>query len=272
MTYYNFLRDVARRQREALFRYGVVPVGDVTDEPITLAQARLHCRVDTFEEGSPAVEVSEDDDWLTDIGIPAAREYCEGDLGRSLAPRTVELVADAFPGYAATTPPGAGFILPFGPVQSITSVKYDDQVAADAAYTVAYDAEFASSADVALATAAGEVAAAAALEQTMDAADYALDTYAQPARLNLAYGASWPTSRGTLNSVRVRYVTGYSIPGDSPQVYALPKLAISAMLLMLGHLYANREATAPDKALFEVPLGVSALLGMVPGRERIGFA
>lgn len=272
MIYYNFLADIARRQREALFRYGLIPVGEVVTEPITLAQARLHCRVDTFEEGSPPETVSEDDAWLTDIGIPAAREYCEGELGRALAPRTMELVTDTFPGYAAATPPGTGFNLPFGPVQSITSVKYLDQAVADAAYTAAYDAEFLISADVDLATAAGDAAAAAAIEVTMDAADYALDTYAAPARLNLATGASWPTSNGTVNSVKIRYVTGYTIPGDSPQVHVLPKLALSAMLLMLGHLYANREATAVDKALVEIPFGVSSLLGLVPGRERIGFA
>ncbi len=227
---YNFLRDIAARQREALFQYGVVQVGEIDGEPITLETARAHCRVDTHEEGSPPLTVSDDDAWLTDIGIPVAREYIEAQLGVALAPRTVELVAASFP--------STSFTLPFGPVQSITSVIYLD---------------------------------ADSVEQTMADTDYVLDDFSVPARLILATGASWPTSNGATGSVAVRYVTGYSLPEDSPQVIVLPKLAMSMMLLMLGHLYINRESTA-EKAILEVPLGIESMAGLFPGRERLGFA
>jgi hypothetical protein len=51
-------------------------------EPISLTLARLHLRI-TPDEDSPPFHP--DDDWLTEIGIPAAREYCEGFLGYTLA-------------------------------------------------------------------------------------------------------------------------------------------------------------------------------------------
>lgn len=230
-----YLRAICRAQRAALQKFGVRVVADVAeaDEWIDLEDARAHLRVDTY--GSPAV--SDDDAWIT-AQIPAAREYCERELGRALAPRTMEIATNAFPGVAVDTAAGAAFPLPFGPVTEIVSVKYDDTN--------------------------GD-------EQTVDPATYVLDSYANPSRLCLAYGATWPTARSALNSVRVRYVTGYELAAGSPPVPVLPKTARAAMLLMLGHLYENREATGVDK-LIELPLGVRALLEMTPHRERTGFA
>ena len=225
---------ICRAQRAGLQRYGVRVIADVADadEWITLADAREHLRVDVY--GSPPV--SDDDAWIT-AQIPAAREYCENELGRALAPRTLEIATNAFPGVAIETPPGIVFPLRFGPATEIVSVNYDD---------------------------------ADGVEQTVDPATYALDLYASPSRMCLAYGATWPTARSALNSVRVRYVTGYELAAGSPPVPTLPKAARAAMLLMLGHLYENREATGVDK-LIELPLGVRALLESLPGRERLGF-
>lgn len=255
-----FLTDIAARQAAALQVYGVQQIGDVLGEPISLIEARAQCRVDLW--GSPPE--SNDDFWLENIGIPGARAYCEQYKGVFYAPRIMELATNAFP--------AGGFNLPFGPVQSIESVKYLDQAVADAAYTVAYDAEFLISADIDLATAAGVAAAVAALEQTVAPADYTLNTYLTPAMAILAYGATWPTPRGDANSVKVRYVTGFNLATDSPIAYYLPSTAKSAMLLMLGHLYADREGVNVGGIVTEVPLGVTALLDMTPGGERVGFA
>lgn len=87
------------------------PVG----EQITLAMARLHLRLDD-DGDSPAAHP--DDPWLTGVGIPAAREYCEGWLGRSLAPQTFEFTLDQFP--------VATMELPMAPVTAVASVKYVD--------------------------------------------------------------------------------------------------------------------------------------------------
>lgn len=230
----DFLCQIRDAQRAAAQVFGVRTVADVVtaDEPITLAEARLHLRVDAY--GSPPE--SDDDEWIT-AQIPAAREYCERELGRALAPRTLEVGTNAFPAVAVDRTAGKAFTLPFGPVTSVTSVIYTDSDGVD---------------------------------QTLDSAGYALDPYATPSRVVLTYGSTWPAARASLNSVRIRYVTGYVDAVESPLRPILPRQARAAILLMLGHLYENREATGTDK-LLELPLGVMSLLELVPGRERLGM-
>ena len=75
-------------------------------EPVLLADAKLHLRVDGTDE-----------DTLITALIQAAREACEHELGRVLITQTWEMVLDAFP---------AGIRLPYPPCQSVVSVKYID--------------------------------------------------------------------------------------------------------------------------------------------------
>lgn len=82
-----------------------------TVEPVTLAEAKLHLRVD----------VADDDALITRL-ISAAREQCEQELDRAVAPQTVQLLLDAFPAGA--------ILLPKGPVTAITSVQYVDTAGA----------------------------------------------------------------------------------------------------------------------------------------------
>lgn len=77
-----------------------------TTYPITLAEAKLHCRVD-----------STDDDALIEALITAATEMCEQQTGRAIMAQTWELTLDAFPD---------AFELTRVPVQSVTSLKYYD--------------------------------------------------------------------------------------------------------------------------------------------------
>lgn len=280
----DFLTMIAAAQEAALQQYNVRQIGDVAGEPITIEEARAQCHVDLW--GSPPE--SDDDFWLLNVGIPAARTYCENYKGTAFAQRTMELATNAFPSGAIN--------LPFGPVQSITSIKYDDQDIADAAYTVAYaaayapaytaayDAEFLISSDVDLATAAGvaagvasgvaagDIAGAAALEQTLATTVYSLNVFPQPMTVILQHSQVWPAARDFANSVRIRYVVGISLPGDSPIVYTLPPTAKAGMLLMLGHLYANREAVNVGGAVTTMPLGVHAYLDLTPGGSRTDFA
>lgn len=74
-------------------------------EPVTLAEAKLQCRVDGSDE----------DAWFTGIAIPAARRAAEHELGRRLIAQTWEAVFDAFPLYGIALAPG---------VLSIESIKY----------------------------------------------------------------------------------------------------------------------------------------------------
>lgn len=76
-------------------------------EPLTLADAKLHLRVDGTDE----------DALITSL-IVAARQYAEHLTERSLITQTWELAIDAFP--------GAEIQLPRPKAIAITSVKYDD--------------------------------------------------------------------------------------------------------------------------------------------------
>ena len=94
-------------------------------EPITLAEAKLHLRVDAATE----------DAMITDM-IFAARQAAEGELNRALITQTWERVLDAFPAS----------YLPLGmpPVVSVQSVTYIDpagatQTLSGGAYTLDSD-------------------------------------------------------------------------------------------------------------------------------------
>ena len=88
-------------------------------------------------------------------------------------------------------------------------------------------------------------------------------------RLVPSYGYFWPMLRYQPGAVRVRYEAGYGYDGDSPLEYPLPKAIRSAMLLLLGHFFENRESTAVVK-LEEIPMGIVSLLD--PYRVRMSMA
>lgn len=77
-------------------------------EPISLAQAKLHCRVDG----------TDDDALFEQIIIPAVREMAEHRTGRALVTQQWELTLDAFP--------VAAIEVPMPPLQSVQSIKYLD--------------------------------------------------------------------------------------------------------------------------------------------------
>lgn len=84
----------------------LIRIAAPASEPLTLAEAKLHCRVDGTDE-----------DALITALIVAAREQAEHETGRALITQTWELVLDAFP---------EAFVLRKSPVQSVTSLKYLD--------------------------------------------------------------------------------------------------------------------------------------------------
>ena len=169
-------------------------------EPVTLAEAKLHLRVDHSDE----------DAYITAL-ITASREWCESYLGGSICQQTKALITNHFPHYLR---------LPGGPVQSISSVTYEDEN--------------------------GDT-------QIVDASTYRLtgDGY-----ISLAWGKSWPT--GYACDVTITYVAGYppevttelvEEEGEDPVEvettdYAanVPASIKQAILLLVGALYEDREA------------------------------
>lgn len=71
--------------------------------------------------------------------------------------------------------------------------------------------------------------------QTIDAANYELDTVSEPARLKPVYGQSWPSSvYDKFNPIIIRFVCGYGTASD------VPEETKDAMLMIIAHLYENR--------------------------------
>lgn len=77
-----------------------------TVEPVTVADAKSHCRIDLAE-----------DDALLSSMITTARVYVERKTNRQLLEATYQLYTDAFP---------AAFELPRSPASSVTSITYVD--------------------------------------------------------------------------------------------------------------------------------------------------
>lgn len=92
-----------------------------TTFPVTLEEAKLHCKVDTNA-----------DDALISALITAAAEMAEQETGRAIMPQSWELTLDAFPD---------AFELTRVPAVSVTSLKYYDatgtqQTLSNAFYTL----------------------------------------------------------------------------------------------------------------------------------------
>lgn len=70
-----------------------------------------------------------------------------------------------------------------------------------------------------------------------------------------SYGHSWPSARSQPGALTVDFTAGYGTAANVPAVIK------EAVLMLMGHLYENREATT-DLKLMELPLGVRALLAV----------
>ena len=84
-----------------------------TQEPVTLAEAKLHARDDT-----------DDDDQLIMALITTAREWIEGQTKRALVTQTWDWDIDWGWPYMQNGVPTLDF--PINPVSSVTSITYDD--------------------------------------------------------------------------------------------------------------------------------------------------
>lgn len=156
------------------------------EEPVTLAEAKVHCKVDNTAE----------DSLLTRL-IKAARELSEAETGRRWVTQTVTYAAADFPRACRYAVVGGRVVpgvlcLPVEPVQSITTVAYWD--AAGVSRTLAADTDW-------LAWAAHS-----------------------PPLVYPAPGKFWPpTQAGRLEAVQVTAVVGY---GAAPTVPAKAQQAI----------------------------------------------
>jgi len=120
--------------------------------------------------------------------------------------------------------PDSPFYLPLPPLQSITYIQYYDTAGAMLPVTPA---------------------------------DIETDISSYRGRGGLAYGKSWPAIElRPMKSVAIQFITGYG-----PLATDVPGTIRTAIKLMVGDMYENREATDIKKHE-EVMFGVHALLGL----------
>lgn len=94
-------------------------------------------------------------------------------------------------------------------------------------------------------------------QQTLAASKYYVDIKREPGRIQLKATEQWPVTIVRPNAVEVRYVAGYA---DKD---AVPSDIKTAMFLMIGHWFENREAVVVGPTglrVKEVPLSTDILL------------
>lgn len=151
------------------------------EEPVSLAEAKLHLRVDFAE-----------DDALITALITAARQAAETITGRQLVTARWKMTLDSFPGPALTSIyagqafslPGHAILLHKCPVQSIVSIQYLDT---------------------------------AGVLQTVPSSTYTSDLSCEPARLTPVFGQIWPISLPQIAAVSVTFDAGYGAGATVPE-------------------------------------------------------
>jgi uncharacterized phiE125 gp8 family phage protein len=90
--------------------------------------------------------------------------------------------------------------------------------------------------------------------QTLASSKYRVDLDSVLGRISEEFNSYWPNARWVLNSVAVSFKCGYGDAGSS-----VPEDLRGAILLLVGHYYANREAVVGGTTS-QVLMGVEELL------------
>lgn len=173
-------------------------------EPISLAEAKAHLRVDTSDE-----------DALLTALIAAARIFVERTLSIALITQSWSLYLDA-------SPRGGVLTLPLNPVQEVTAVNVygvDDTPA------------------------------------EIDAANYAVDSLSDPARMVLTWNAALLQPARRLNTFEIAFAAGF---GDAAS--DVPAPIRHALKLLVAHWFEHREPVVLNQSPQEVPAMVASLL------------
>lgn len=193
------------------------------EEPLTLAEVAQHLRVD----------IQDDNDLITNL-IVAAREHVEKVTARSFVTRTLDFYRDQFPGikpYIDT--PAIELSRP--PLIAVTSLAYTDTYGTVRTWTP-------SGTD---------------LLNELGVLNAHVDNVNEPGRIVLAYSQIWPNQvLRTANAIKIRYTAGYGA------ATAVPQAAKSAMKLLVGTWYDNRESIINGRGITSIPVsdGVDMLL------------
>jgi uncharacterized phiE125 gp8 family phage protein len=175
----------------------------------------------SLEEVKEHLEVEHDErDRLIEGYIRSAVQYVEREIEQVLVPTDFEQRSDCW-----TYP---YIVFETGPVRGIDSVTYLDEDGA---------------------------------EQTVDAANYEWERTALGAHFWLADDFTQPVVLDRPGSIRIRFSAGYNDPDATPgdDDFIVPEQAKQAILLLVGHWWANREAVGPGNTA-GLEFAVDALL------------
>jgi hypothetical protein len=209
-------------------------------EPVTLAEAKLHLRIDNT-----------DDDDLISALITTARRWAEDYCDRTFVVSEYTMSLDSF--YGAIGSPvqfglkadGNNIEGRQGTVPQLDIELPRPPLAAEPdgfEITVTY-----------IPTAGGSRIELSNLE-------YRIDYNATPGVIRPLYGKTWPSHLVDQNSVVVTYYAGPVGYWQNDNVGTLNMAAVAAAIKMVvGHLWSNRDAST-ETALSEVPFGVKAML------------
>lgn len=195
-------------------------------EPVSLAEAKAHLRVDF-----------NDDDVMISSFIIAARQKFENDTRQSLVTQSWKLVLDQFPAPGINV----GSANWYGPQWGnspgpLTSLRADGrtgfEIFLDHSPVVSVDSI--SYIDV------------NGVEQVLAPSQYKVDLVRKPGRVVPAYGTTWPGTRNEINAVTVSYTCGYG------NAQAVPEGAKNWIKLQVGAMYENREAFATGRNLVAI--------------------
>jgi uncharacterized phiE125 gp8 family phage protein len=165
-------------------------------EPVSLAELKLHLRIDHSDE-----------DELLNAVLLTARERVEDFTARALLTQTHDICLNEWPD-------GDYIELPYGNLQSVSSVKYKDCDGTETTLVVT--------------------------------TDYLVETNKENrGRIVLPYGESWPAD--TLypsNPITIRFVCGWTKAADVPY-------SIKAAIKLLAADYYNMREIHTDRQIFE---------------------
>jgi uncharacterized phiE125 gp8 family phage protein len=178
-------------------------------EPVSLDEAKNHLKIDV----SPPQP--HPDDALIRRHIKAARIWAENFQARAYISQTWRLTLDGFP-------KGERFIsLPRPPLQYVTQISYFDGSATQT---------------ISMVDPSGNI-----LETDL----FLVNTDAEPGRICLKAGKSWPTAAHQEMSVQIEYVAGYVEAEDVPEDVK------TAVLLRVGELYDNEQTEGKNSGFKE---------------------
>jgi len=84
-------------------------------------------------------------------------------------------------------------------------------------------------------------------DQEIASSNLITDFNNEPGRISMEYSQVWPTTRNIINAVRIRFTAGWS------DADAVPDQIKQAMLMIIGHLYENRQDVMTGTRVDKMP-------------------